>query len=309
MAILKLKPIFKDYLWGGDNLVKKFNKEYTGEILAESWELSAHQDGSSLITNGDFKGESFAQFLAESNNDVIGKNCNSNTDFPVLIKLIDAKQSLSIQVHPNDAYARRNENDNGKNEMWYIVDATQDAYIYYGFNKEISKSEYENHIESNTLLDVLNKVNVKKGDCFFIEAGTVHAIGEGCLIAEVQQSSNVTYRVYDYGRRDANGNLRELHIKKAIEVSNLAPANNIAKSIDTLVECKYFTVEKIVINTKKTFIADEKSFHSLLILSGSGEIKNCYQSLKFSKGDSIFITANNGEYTLNGEFTALLTHI
>ena len=309
MSILKLKPIFKDYIWGGDNLVKNFGKEYDGEILAESWELSSHQDGSSIIDNGDFYGKSFSQFLSESKDNIIGENYENSSDFPVLIKFIDAKQSLSIQVHPDDEYARKNENDNGKNEMWYIVDATKDAYIYYGFNKEISKAEYESHIENNTLLEVLNKVNVKKGDCFFIKAGTVHAIGEGCLIAEVQQSSNVTYRVYDYARRDANGNLRELHIKKAIEVSTLAPAKNIAKTDDILVECEHFTVEKIVLDGEKKFFANEKSFHSLLVLSGSGEIKSHHQTIEFSKGDSIFVCANTGEYSLSGQFTALLTHI
>ena len=306
--ITKLKPVYKDYLWGGQKLVKDFGKNFTGEILAESWELSCHSDGQCLISTGSFSGMTLFDYIKE-NPESIGTKCEKYETFPILIKFIDAKQSLSIQVHPDDDYAIKYEGDNGKNEMWYIVDATEDAFIYYGFNKEITKDEYRKHISENTLLDVLNKVNVKKGDCFFIKAGTVHAIGEGCLIAEVQQSSNVTYRVYDYARRDVNGNLRDLHIDKAIDVSTLAPPVNTVKNGKELVDNKYFTVEKMLINSEIDVAVDGSSFHSILVLDGKGVLECGEESVIFEKGDSLFVSADSKKYTISGNFEALLTHI
>ena len=306
--IAKLKPVFKDYLWGGKRLVEEYQKDFQGEILAESWELSCHPDGECQIDSGTHKGTRLVEYL-ETHPEVLGTNCMRYDTFPILIKLIDAKQNLSIQVHPDDNYAKEYEGDNGKNEMWYIVDATEEAFIYFGFNQEISKTEYEKRIAENQLLEVLNKVKVEKGDCFFIKAGTVHAIGAGCLIAEVQQSSNVTYRVYDFGRRDMNGNLRELHIDKAVEVSILEPSVNTANTTNKLVESKYFTVEELNITSSRNFIADHASFQSLLILSGSGTLHYNGEVIALEKANSIFIGANSGTYTVEGDFKALLTYI
>lgn len=306
--IAKLTPAFKDYLWGGKKLSETYGKAFDGDILAESWELSCHPDGESVLATGQDAGQTLQTWLS-NHPAALGTNCARYASFPILIKFIDAKQNLSIQVHPDDDYAIAYENDNGKNEMWYIAEAEPDAFIYYGFNQTLSKAEYEQHIANDTILDVLNKVNVTAGDCFFIEAGTVHAIGAGCLIAEVQQSSNVTYRVYDFARRGADGKLRELHVAKAVEVSTLAPAVNVAKNSDLLVDCQYFAVRDIKCTDLATFTANETSFHSLLVLEGSGSIDSTTETLNFTKGDSIFVAAGTGKYNLQGDFHALLTYI
>ncbi len=306
--ITKLIPSCKDYLWGGQRLKTDYNKKYDGDILAETWELSCHNDGLSIMDTGRYKGSALRDWL-NFNPHGLGLNSERFDTFPILTKFIDAKQSLSIQVHPNDEYSRKYENDNGKNEMWYIVEAEPDAFIYYGFSKEVTKEEYKEHIENNTLLDVLNKVNVQAGDCFYIEAGTVHAIGAGCLIAEVQQSSNVTYRVYDFGRVGADGKLRELHVDKAIDVSTLTPSINKANKTGKLVECKYFCVEELCVNGDLTLETTDKTFNSILVLSGNGTVKGDGEFTTLGKGDSVFISADSGKYTLNGNFHALLTYI
>ncbi|MGL5973368.1 MAG: type I phosphomannose isomerase catalytic subunit [Oscillospiraceae bacterium] len=306
--VVKLKAIFKDYLWGGKRLISDYGKNYQGEILAESWEFSCHTAGESKVEVEKNKYITLSEWF-NINNGALGKNLINNESLPILIKLIDAKQSLSIQVHPDDVYGKKNEKDNGKNEMWYIIDVTDNSFIYYGFKKSITKEEYKKHIDENTLLEVMNKVYVKHGDCFFIEAGTVHAIGEGCLIAEVQQSSNITYRVYDYERRDDKGNLRELHIEKALDVSKLEPSLNIAKTEGVLIDCQYFTVEHIKCNGELKCCTDNSTFHALLILDGSGFIKDNTENTSFLKGESILIGADTGDYLVSGDFSALCTYI
>ena len=196
--ILKLAPAFKEYLWGGRRLIEEYDKGYEGEILAESWELSCHPDGPSKIVAGKYAGKTLTEYIAENGKTVLGSCCNQFLEFPILTKLIDAKQDLSVQVHPDDDYAQLHEKQYGKTEMWYVVDCAKEAYLYYGMKQSISKEEFVRRIQANTLLEVLNKVAVKPGDAFFIEAGTIHAIGKNNLIAEIQQNSNVTYRVYDF---------------------------------------------------------------------------------------------------------------
>ena len=215
MSVLKLLPAYKDYLWGGHRLVDEYNKEYDGDILAETWELSCHPDGPSRIANGRYAGKTLEEYIEAEGKGVLGTHCRRFRDFPILIKFIDAKQDLSVQVHPDNRYALKNEGQYGKTEMWYVVDAGEDATLYYGFKEEISKEEFAERIENDTVLDVLNKVPVQKGDVLFIESGTIHAIGADILIAEIQQNSNVTYRVYDYGRVGKDGKKRDLHIEKA----------------------------------------------------------------------------------------------
>lgn len=308
MKGLKLIPSFKDYIWGGTKLKTEFNKKFDGTILAESWELSCHKDGMSTIENGEFAGKTLTQYI-ENNHAVLGKNCNRFSDFPILIKLIDAKDNLSIQVHPNNEYALLNERQYGKTEVWYIVDCEKDACLYYGFNQEITKEEMKKRIENNTILDVLNKVAVKKGDVFFIEAGTIHAIGKNIVIAEIQQNSNVTYRVYDYGRVGADGKSRDLHIEKALEVSNLKPSKLMKPQGNLIAQCEYFKAEIINIDGNKQFNADEYSFHSLLSLEGHGKLIMNGEQLDIIKGDSIFIPANAGVYALEGNLKAILTTV
>ena len=199
---IKLIPTFKDYIWCGNRLVEEYNKKCNFERVAESWELSTHKDGESIVGDGVFKGLTLSEYIKSNKHNVLGMNTESFENFPILIKFIDAKEALSIQVHPNDEYSIKNNGEYGKTEMWYILDCEKDSYLYYGFKKEITKEEFRKSIEDNTLLDYLNKVKVNKGDAFFIEAGTVHAIGKGIVICEVQQNSNTTYRVYDYDRTD-----------------------------------------------------------------------------------------------------------
>ena len=225
MTPFLLKAPVKDYIWGGTKLRELFGKESDTERLAESWELSCHPDGECIIDGGEFGGIKLSDFIS-AHPEAVGSSFKSGDSFPVLVKLIDAKNDLSVQVHPCDEYAHKYENDNGKTEMWYIISADQGAELVYGFKEKITKDEFRRAVEDNTLMDKVNRVPVRQGDVFFIEPGTLHAIGKGILIAEIQQSSNVTYRVYDYGRLGADGKPRQLHIEKALEVTNTEPADH-----------------------------------------------------------------------------------
>lgn len=237
MALLKLKPSCKDYLWGGTRLRTEFGIEYDRDPLAESWELSCHPDGPSYIANGMYAGKTLQEYIDIKGKEVLGLNCRRFRDFPILTKFIDAKQSFSVQVHPSNRYALKNEGQYGKTEMWYVMDADPGAYLYYGFKTEISKEEFAKRIEEDTLLEVLNAVLVQKGDVLFIESGTIHAIGAGILIAEIQQNSNVTYRVYDYGRVGKDAKKRDLHIEKALAVTNRVPIIKDKSSYPHVADC------------------------------------------------------------------------
>lgn len=219
MYPLLLKAPLKDYLWGGTRLKEEYGFESDKEKVAEAWVLSCHKDGNSIVKNGEYAEKTLQEVLDIWGKEALGAKSDRFTYFPVLIKLIDAKDRLSVQVHPDDEYALKNEGEYGKTEMWYVVDCEEGAELIYGFNQDISQGEFLERISSNTLSPVCNYVPVKKGDVFFIEAGTLHAIGKGILIAEVQQNSNTTYRVSDYGRLGADGKPRELHIKQAVDVT------------------------------------------------------------------------------------------
>lgn len=318
MYPLKLIPTFKDYIWGGTKLRTDFNKASDLDKIAESWELSCHKDGNSVISNGIYKNLTLTEYIEKAGKSILGTNCEKFDYFPILIKLIDAKDNLSVQVHPDNNYALRVEGEYGKTEMWYIVDCDDGAELLYGFRSEISRDEFENRIKNNTLTDVVKSVKVKKGDVFFIKSGTLHAIGKGIIIAEIQQNSNTTYRIYDYGRVGIDGNPRELHIEKAIEVTDLFPAiTNTENNTEyyneytskLLANCEYFTVFLNKVKTKASFIADKKSFNSLLILSGNPILETVDFNMQLQKGDSIFIPANLGEYCINGESEFILTRI
>lgn len=286
-------------------MVAEFGKVFHGDILAESWELSCHPDGPSYIAGSE---KTLTQYIREQGAGVLGTHCAGSDHFPVLIKFIDAAQDLSVQVHPDDAYAQTVEHQPyGKTEMWYIVDHAKGAYLYYGFNREVSAEELAKRIQENTLLEVLNKVFVKKGDVFFIEAGTIHAIGSGCLIAEIQQNSNLTYRVYDFGRKDKNGNTRELHVDKAKAVTCRAPVPASRDFCGHLVACDYFTVDKVDVAGCFTGTAAETSFVSILAVDGEGRLRCGGETVDFRKGDSLFLTAGSGEYTIEGVCRVLIT--
>ncbi len=281
--MLKLSPVLKNYLWGGRKLHTLYGRENGGDRISESWEVSIHPDGVS---------QPLADYLQEHPQAVDAQGLA----FPVLIKYIDAMENLSVQVHPDDEFARRVEGDNGKTEMWYIVDADENAGIYCGFQKDTTPEEFLAKVQDGTVEELLNFIPVKKGDCYLIEAGTVHAIGAGCVICEIQQSSNVTYRVYDYNRRGADGQLRPLHIEKAVQVINFAKFENHTNTqpiqdaqgytLQTLTQCQYFRCRKLTLwDCFQEQTAD--SFLTVNVLSGKGAING--QS--FAAGDSFFLAA------------------
>ena len=319
MYPIKLKPAFKDYLWGGTRLRDDFGKDCDFDKIAESWELSCHKDGNSVVADGEFAGLTLAQYIEKEGKSVLGTNCEKFENFPILIKLIDAKDNLSVQVHPNNEYAQRVEGEYGKTEMWYVVDCDEGASLLYGFKHNITKDEFRERIGNNTLLEVTNSVPVKKGDVFFIEAGTLHAIGKGILIAEIQQNSNTTYRIYDYGRVGADGKPRQLHIDKAVDVTNLCPAKPYPQSepVDMggwtkkrLAKCEYFTVDVINVDTSAALEADKSSFVNILVLDGGCVLSSeGNDAVELKKGDSVFIPAGLGKFELTGKCSAVMTHI
>lgn len=313
MSILKLKPSCKDYLWGGHRLVEEYGKDYEGDVLAETWELSCHPDGPSVIDNGEYAGKTLQQYIEEKGKEVLGTHCRRFRDFPILTKFIDAKDNLSIQVHPDNRYALKNEGQYGKTEMWYVMDAGKEAFLYYGFKTEISKEEFSRRIREDTLLEVLNAVPVQKGDVLFIESGTIHAIGKDILIAEIQQNSNVTYRVYDYGRVGKDGKKRDLHIEKALAVTSRVPIVRDKSSYPHVADCDYFTVDKLNLDgnvmKKMEGTVSEASFASILMLDGSGTISSQGETVEYRKGDSFFLSAGSGAYQIEGSCDALITTI
>ncbi len=313
--MFKLKPAFKDYLWGGKKLKEEYGKNSDLDIVAETWELSTHPDGLTIIGSGEYEGKTLLEYIKEKGKNALGLKCSLENDIPILIKFIDAKDALSIQVHPDNEYALKNENDFGKTEMWYIVEAEENAKLIYGFNKDLTKEEFE--IKQNTLSEYINEIDIKAGDTFFIEPGTMHAIGKGTLIAEIQQRSNVTYRIYDFGRLGADGKPRELHIEKALDVTNLKKTEkttvdysfekNDDANIANLANCIYFNVDLLKLNGNINLEANELSFNSILILNGECEIISEKEKLYLKKGDSAFIPANFGKYTISGNSDIILT--
>lgn len=300
MEPFKLIPPVKDYLWGGTRLRDEYGKKGGTHRIAESWELACHKDGMSIISRlGKYNGMTLKEFI-EKKPEILGEDFKKFDNFPVLIKLIDARDNLSIQVHPDDKYALKHEGEYGKTEMWYVIDCEPDSELIYGFKNKISKEDFRKAIEDNTLLDKVNRIPVKKGDVFFIRAGTLHAIGKGILIAEIQQNSNATYRVYDYDRRDADGNKRELHIDKAIEVTNLKPSEIPEKNKNSklLARCKYFRAYKEDIESESKWHRNKSSFTHILVIEGAGRLysidnENYFNyNMNFTKGESIFIPAD-----------------
>lgn len=317
-----LKPAAKDYLWGGSRLNDDFAKGIDMTPLAETWECSTHPDGPSVISSGEFEGMELAELLKRFP-EFLGTHPLSNPylqkgELPILIKFIDAKKDLSVQVHPDDAYARKVEHELfGKTEMWYVLDAAKDAKLVYGFYHDMDKEKLRCSLEQGTVEKYLQKVKVHKDDVFFIESGTVHAIGAGALIAEIQENSNLTYRMFDYNRRDKNGNLRELHVDKALDVVNLKKSSEPRQPLrllkyqrgwatELLCRCQYFQVERMLLNTEACremadFRTNESSFQVLLCTSGCGLLMyGGTGALQFFKGDCIFVPAGSVPIKIHG---------
>ena len=315
-----LRPAAKDYLWGGSRLNDDFGYNININPFAEAWVCSSHSDGESSTTDGKTLTEVLKlhpEFLGTHPLEITG----GKAELPILIKLIDAKKDLSVQVHPDDEYARINENGSlGKTEMWYVLAAKPGAELIYGFNRDVDAEQVRECISNGSVGQLLNHVEVHKNDLFYIESGTVHAIGKGCLIAEIQQSSNLTYRLYDYDRTDKDGNKRPLQIDKALDVLKLSSSatprqpmrvlryhNGCASEL--LTRCKYFQVERLLLNTEGRRLAEfktaENSFHALLCVDGCGNIswddEDTDGMLNFFKGDCIFVPANSVPMKLHGQ--------
>lgn len=313
-----LSPCGKDYLWGGNRLREEFHKDISVLPLAETWECSVHPDGPSVVVSGKHKGKLLSDVLMEHPHYL---GTHPRDGLPVLVKLIDASQNLSIQVHPTDEYANMYEKGaSGKTEMWYVLDAKPGAELIFGCSQDMSLEVMRTGLEEGSIEKYLRKVPVVKDDVFFMPAGTIHAIGEGVLLAEIQQSSNLTYRLYDYDRVDKHGQKRQLHWDKALEVANLSGSIKPRQPMrvlryrpgvatELLCRCKYFEVNRMLINTERgqevTYSADALSFRVLLCIEGAGRLVYDDEALEFRKGDCIFVPADSVEMKIQGEVQLL----
>lgn len=320
---IKMKPVFKESIWGGTLLKEKYNKDIVSDKTSESWEIAAHKNGESVASGGKYDSmtiEEIAKMLKEKflGDYVIEKYPDK---FPLLVKFLDCNDKLSVQVHPDDEYAAKNENGElGKTEMWYILDAKPDAKLIYGFNKDVSKEEFKNAIESGELDGILNYVPAKAGDCFFIQSRTLHALLDGLLVAEIQQNSDTTYRVYDHGRVDKNGKSRELHIDKSVDVTDLSSSvgkekiDEVKKEIDGgreyyLCECEYFRTLRYETEDKISLCTNESSFEMLIFCDGKATIAYGDKTLEVNEGDSVVVPAYLGKYIIKGKCSFLRSYV
>lgn len=317
----KFNPIYKEILWGGKRIGEYFDREIPSGNIAESWELSCRDDGMSVIRNGEYSGTELSKLICEYKEQILGTKIYEKYGlyFPLLVKIIDANDKLSVQVHPDDEYAKLIGENNGKNEMWYILDAKDDAKLIYGLKQNISREDFVNAIKNGTVGDTLNEVRVKAGDCLYIPSGTVHAILEDILIAEIQQNSNTTFRIFDWNRTDKHGNKRELHIEKALDIINFDTnelekntrfkeicnlTDNINQKIK-LIESEYFNADEININDKYISTVSEDAFMIIMNISGSGKIHWENGSEIINKGDTLLLPACLGKFEIEGSLKML----
>jgi len=319
---LKFKPVYKNYLWGGRNF-EKFGRKLPEGIIAESWEISCHPDGISIVSNGEFSGMPLPQLIQKFGRQLVGKSLSEKdvSKFPLLVKFIDANDRLSVQVHPDDAYAQLHENEYGKNETWYIIYAHPGSKIVYGVKPGTTKDIFARAISENRVEEYLRYIEVFPGDVFNVPAGLLHAIGEGIVLAEIQQNSNSTYRVYDYNRLDKNGNKRPLHIQKALDVIDFELSGRIEKSKGLeikigrcsikkyLVANKYYSIELYDIKEKTEEIADGSKFYIYVFVDGEGKINYESGSIQVKCGESILIPATMGAYSLEGNIKFIKSYV
>ncbi|MEZ4811729.1 MAG: type I phosphomannose isomerase catalytic subunit [Allomuricauda sp.] len=313
---LKFKPILKERLWGGTKLNDVLGKPIESDITGESWELSGVDGDISEVSNGPLKGISLRTLIEEEGEKLLGKSVveRFGNDFPILIKFIDAKQDLSIQLHPNDELAKKRHNSFGKTEMWYIMDADPGAKLIVGFNKNVKKEEYAKSLEDNTLLGLLNYEEVTEGDTFFINTGKIHAIGAGVLLAEIQQTSDITYRVFDFNRKDKNGNLRELHTELALDAIDYTLKNDFkvdysdAKDrINIMVNCPYFKTNFMALTQDRHLdISKRDSFTIFMCVAGEATITNDWGSTSVKKGETVLVSASSKQVNIGTKGARLL---
>jgi len=314
---LQFEPILKDRIWGGEKLKTMLNKPITSKITGESWELSTVEGDVSVVSNGDLKGKSLMELIDETPNEILGTEVYKRfgKQFPLLFKYLDAREDLSIQVHPNDKLAKERHNSFGKTEMWFVTQADADARIIVGFKENSSKEEYLKHLHDNTLVSILDDVKAKAGDVFFLETGTVHAIGAGLVVAEIQQTSDITYRLYDFDRVDAQGNKRELHVDLALDAINYNKVETQKKyetktnTSNVVVDCPYFTTNFIPLEDKIEAAKSGETFTVYMCIEGSFEIE--YDGFKqtYIKGDTVLVPAAIKAFTLNGKASILEIYI
>ena len=297
--VVKLKPVVKSYIWGGSYFQQFKNIDL--DVVSELWELSLRGLDSSIIDSGKNKGKRLDEILSKED---IGPVADQMPFFPLLIKLIDAKENLSIQVHPSDEYAIKKLNSFGKTEMWHIIDADEGCGLYVGFKKDYSRKEVEESLNNGTILNLLNFFKVKPGDTFFIEAGTIHAIGKGVRLIEIQQNSDITYRLYDYLRKDKNGNYRELHIKQALDVINYKKYEKPQVNQELLAKSKYFTVKSVELNRELELVANKNSFITFTFLDGEGEV----DGISYKKFDTFFLPYGHSCH-IKGKGTLIISEV
>lgn len=315
---LKLSYITKTALWGGHDLSENWGKKSEFDVISESWELSVRKNERSMILNGESEGLTLAEYFEKEGFDCVSPDFSAEKTFPLLIKLIDANDRLSLQVHPDDDFAGKVENDVGKTEMWYIVSAKEGASIVYGLREDISAEDFKNAVTEGRTGEAVASVSVKAGESYFIPSGLVHAIGKGILIAEIQQNSDLTYRVYDYDRVGADGKKRELHIEKAVavtkkfteeEIDSIAFSRGKCGEGQLLANCSYFKVEKICVNGSTRRTVGDESFVSLLAIGGEGAIVAGDKRYEIKKGNSYFLPAGMGEYFIEGDLELIASQI
>lgn len=303
MYPLKFTPIYKERIWGGNNLGKVFDRQLPGDCIGESWEISDHDSDTSVVINGNLAGKKLNELMVESKERLMGKKFKNQNYFPLLVKIIDANDKLSIQVHPEDKYAYQVEGEAGKTEAWYVINAKEDAKIVYGLREDITKEDFIKAVESNRIGDTLKMEPVVAGDMIFVPAGTVHALLEGVIVYEVQQNSDTTYRVYDYDRVGDDGKKRELHIEKAIEVINFNEQPS-CRFKNNRIHCQYFTMEKMMIQGEKI----EKTNNQFIIycvIAGTGEIVHKGITESLDAGETVLVPACLDDFTIKGNLELL----
>ncbi|MFV7236138.1 type I phosphomannose isomerase catalytic subunit [Flavobacterium sp. ZB4R12] len=314
---LQFEPILKERIWGGEKLKTVLNKPITSKITGESWELSTVEGDVSVVANGEWKGKSLTTLINECPNEILGTAVHARfgKQFPLLFKYLDAREDLSIQVHPNDELAKKRHNSFGKTEMWYIMQADDDARIIVGFKEKSDANDYLENLKNKTLLSILDDVQVQSGDVFFLETGTVHAIGAGLVVAEIQQTSDITYRLYDFDREDAQGNTRELHVDLALDAINYNKVETKkeytknANESNRVVDCPYFTTNFIPLDGEITVSKSGKTFTVYMCVEGTFEMEYGNSKLEYKKGDTVLIPAAMNAFILNGKASILEIYI
>jgi mannose-6-phosphate isomerase len=314
---LVFEPILQDRIWGGTKLQDDLGKKIPTPTTGESWELSAVEGNVSVVKNGAFAGKPLTELLEQYPDEILGTAVHQRfgKQFPLLFKFLDAREDLSIQVHPNDELAKERHNSFGKTEMWYVMQADPGSRIIVGFNHKSSAQEYLEKLESKQLIDILNQVPAKKGDVFFLETGTIHAIGAGIVIAEIQQTSDITYRIYDWNRVDANGNGRQLHVQEALDAMNYNTTDTQktyskeANKSNSMVDCPYFTTNFLPLDGKTEVAKNGSSFTVYICTEGEYTIDIEGTTHSFKKGDTVLVPAAVKAFTLEGTATLLEIYI